>query len=93
MRGDSLSSLHGALTLACLLVGVMFLKFWRLSRDRFFLWFVAAFWAFALGWSLRAFGASSADHAYYVYLPRLAGFLLIAVAIFDKNRRAGSGPR
>lgn len=82
--------MHGAVTVACFAVGLKFLKFWKLSRDRFFLWFAAAFWAFALGWSLRTLGPSSADHAYYVYLPRLAAFLLIVVAIFDKNRRAAS---
>lgn len=79
---------HGGLTVACLLVGIKFLKFWRVSQDRFFLWFAAAFCAFAAGWVLRSFGPGSADHAYYVYLPRLAGFVLILVAIVDKNRRA-----
>ncbi len=82
--------LHGAITLACFAVGLKFLKFWKISRDRFFLWFSAAFWAFALGWTLRAFGPSSVEHAHYIYLPRLAGFLLIVMAIVDKNRRTAS---
>ncbi|MBA3452991.1 MAG: hypothetical protein H0T42_07860 [Deltaproteobacteria bacterium] len=82
--------LHGAVTLGCFAVGLKFLKFWKLSRDRFFLWFAAAFWAFAVGWALRAFGPISGDHAYYIYVPRLAAFLLILAAIVDKNRRAAS---
>jgi hypothetical protein len=80
--------LHGALTLACFLVGVKFLKFWRSSRDRFFLWFAAAFWVFAVGWGIRAFGATSSEDAHYVYVPRLLAFLLIIAAILDKNRKA-----
>lgn len=90
MSSYLVSFLHGALTLACFLVGVKFLKFWRLSRDRFFLWFAAAFWVFSVGWSVRAFGPTTADHAHYVYVPRLIGFVLIAMAIINKNRR-GSG--
>lgn len=87
---DVVPFFHGAVTMACVAVGLKFLKYWTLSRDRFFLWFAAAFWAFALGWSLRLFAPSSTEHAYFVYLPRLAAFLLIVAAIIDKNRRAGS---
>lgn len=82
--------LGGALTLACFAVGLKFLKFWTVSSDRFFLWFATAFWAFALGAGLRAFHAASGDQAYYVFLPRLVGFLLIVAAIIDKNRRTAS---
>ena len=82
--------LYGALTMGCFVIGLKFLKFWTLSRDRFFLWFAAAFWVFAVGWCLRAVLPMSADHAYYGYLPRLGAFLLILIAIIDKNRR-GTG--
>lgn len=79
--------MHGALTVVCFVIGVVFLRFWRLSRDRFFLWFLAAFWVFSFGWGLRAFVPSSEEHRYLMYLPRLLGFVLILIAIFDKNRR------
>jgi hypothetical protein len=69
------------------LIGVKFLKFWRSSRDRFFLWFVAAFWVFAAGWVIRAFAAATAEDVHYVDLPRLLAFLLIIAAILDKNRK------
>lgn len=88
MSAQLLIFLHGALTLACFLVGVKFAKFWRSSHDRFFLWFVAAFWAFSVGWAIRAFGSASADHLHYVYIPRLCGFLLIIAGVIDKNKRA-----
>ncbi len=88
MIGDSATFVHGMVTLACFVVGLKFLKFWRVSRDRFFVWFAAAFWTFSLGWALRAFVPTASEHGYLVYLPRLLGFLLIIFAIVDKNRQA-----
>ena len=85
---DLTSFLQGATTLACIAIGIKFLKYWRLSRDRFFVWFAVAFWMFAAGLMLRAF-TPIGEHGYVVFLPRLAGFLLILVAILDKNRRSG----
>jgi hypothetical protein len=78
--------LHGATTLACVLIAVKFFKFWRTTKDRFFLWFAAAFGVFAVGWMIRAF-ATSLDHVQYVYIPRLLAFTLIIAAILDKNRK------
>lgn len=79
--------LNGVLTCGSLVIALKFLQFWRLSRDSFFLWFVAAFVAFAVSWTLRAFEFVDADHMHQVYLPRLAAFLFIVAAILHKNRR------
>ncbi|MBA3394380.1 MAG: hypothetical protein H0T89_17170 [Deltaproteobacteria bacterium] len=87
MNADITLFIHGALTLACFLVGVKFLKFWHSSRDRFFLWFAAAFLVFATGWVIRAFAETSAEDVHYVYVPRLLAFMLIIAAILDKNRK------
>ena len=88
MSGQVLAFLHGAITLACFLIGLKFLRFWRSSKDRFFLWLSAAFFVFMLGWILRAFASANGDHAHYVFVPRLVAFLLIIVGILDKNRQA-----
>ncbi|HEY5935423.1 MAG TPA: DUF5985 family protein [Kofleriaceae bacterium] len=80
--------LQGATTLACVAIGIKFLKYWRLSRDRFFVWFAVAFWMFAGGWILRTFTPNLGEDRYLVFLPRLFGFLLILIAILDKNRRS-----
>ncbi|CAN5916015.1 hypothetical protein BH11MYX3_BH11MYX3_11740 [soil metagenome] len=88
MSGDPETFIHGMLTLACLAIGLKFLKFWRVSGDRFFLWFTSAFWVFAISWTLRAFMPSLGDQAHLIFLPRLLGFLLIIAAIIDKNRRS-----
>jgi len=79
--------LWGALTLACWIAGLFFLRFWRSSRDRLFAFFAAAFGVLGLGWLTLGVSASSAEHSHYGYLPRLVAFLLIIVAIVDKNRR------
>ena len=86
---ELLAFLHGALTVACMAIGVVFLRFWRVSRDRFFVFFAAAFWAFALGGALRTIFAADSEHGYLVFLPRLLAFLIILSAILDKNRRKG----
>jgi Family of unknown function (DUF5985) len=82
--------LYGAITCASLLIGIKFLRFWHASRDRFFLWFAAAFWTFAAGWVIRAFVVTASEDAYYVYVPRLLAFVLIIAAILDKNRASSS---
>lgn len=79
--------LNGGFAIACLAVGLIFIKFWRVSRDRFFIFFAAAFWAFAFGSALRTIFATSSEHGYFVFLPRLLGFLILLFAIVDKNRR------
>jgi hypothetical protein len=82
-----LTFMHGAITLACFLIGLKFLKFWRSSKDRFFLWLSSAFFVFTTGWIIRAFASASSDHAHYVFVPRLVAFLLIIAGVLDKNRR------
>lgn len=79
--------LSGALTAGFLVVALYFAKFWRGSRDRLFVFFAAAFAllgvnAFALGLS-----TPSGDLRTFVYGVRLAAFVLILYAIYDKNRR------
>lgn len=90
MTPEIASLLQGALILACFVIGLKFLKFWRLSHDRFFVWFGLAFWVFGMGWGFRALVPTASEHAYLMFVPRLLGFLMILLAIFDKNRRASS---
>jgi hypothetical protein len=83
--GDVQQFLLGALTTACAVAGLMFLRFWKLTGDRLFLFFCLAFWVFALNW--LALGWISIEQTYFIFLLRLFGFALIIVAIIDKNRR------
>ena len=64
-----------------------FIRFWRKTRDRLFVFFAAAF--LPLGVERLAILITSAELHSYCYLIRLAAFLLIIFAILDKNRRGG----
>jgi hypothetical protein len=85
---EFLPYIHGALMMGCFVIGLKFLKYWRLSRDRFFVFFASAFWIFAIGWAVRAFLQFGNEHGHLAYVPRLLAFLLILIGIFDKNRRS-----
>jgi hypothetical protein len=81
--------LLGALVMASTTVGLFFLRFWRETRDRLFLMFALAFWTLAANWfGLALIDAPESRTALYAL--RLVGFLLIVVAIADKNRAAAS---
>jgi hypothetical protein len=80
-------ALYGASAAVCATIGLVFLRYWKAQRDRLFGYFAGAFGCFAAGWTLRIAVAYD-EHQAYVFLPRLVGFLLIIIAIFDKNRRA-----
>ena len=76
----------GAIALAFGVAGLFFLRFWRDTRDRLFGLFAMAFFVLAanrVGIALSVVQGGQGDHYYWV---RLCAFLLILVAIVDKNR-------
>ena len=73
--------------MAAAIAGLIFLRSWKLTKDRLFLFFSLAFWVFALNW--LALATTSVESRLFIYLLRLFGFALIIVAIVDKNRRRG----
>lgn len=78
--------LSGACILAYLLVGLIFLRSWRDTRDRLFAMFAAAFWLLAVQRVLLVLTDQLSENRPYLYLLRLAAYLLIVWAIVDKNR-------
>ena len=78
----------GVLTTLCLVCGLFFLRYWRSSGDRFFAFFAIAFWALGANWALLVGRDPVDEYTPYYYLLRLFAFLLILVAIIDKNRRS-----
>ena len=72
---------------SALFASVVFLRFWRDTFDRLFLCFAIAFGMFMLNYALLALMNISDETRVYVYLPRLAGFILILYAIVDRNQR------
>ncbi len=83
--------LSGAVTLGFLLCGLHFLRFWKRSRDTLFLAFAFAFWLLGLNQALLALGNIPVEERSWVYLLRLAAFVLIIAAIAAKNRKPGEG--
>jgi len=86
--------LAGALAMACALAGLIFLRFWKSSRDGFFLCFAASFWLQGAQWLHSGLaGSATSEYSPYYYLPRLLAYLLIAYAILRKNFARKPGPR
>lgn len=85
---EVLAILGGALATTYLVAGVFFLKFWRRTRDRLFLSFAGAFFLLAINQVLAQLIDADDPRRGLSYLLRVVGFLLILLAIFDKNRSA-----
>jgi hypothetical protein len=79
--------LWGALATSASVVGLFFLRFWTLSRDRLFLFFTLAFWVLAFHWVLLAIVVPAHESRPLIYVLRLVAFIVILVGIVDKNRR------
>jgi len=90
---DTLTAvLTGAVATASFVAALFFLRFWRQTRDAFFALFALAF---ALdGASRLVLGMShpSDEAEPLFYLARLIMFVLIIVAIVQKNRPSRHGP-
>ena len=87
MTGSLMMALYGGSAAVCATIALVFLRYWKDQGDRLFACFAGAFACFAAGWVLRV-TLDVDEHQAFVFLPRLVGFLLIIIAIFDKNRRA-----
>lgn len=83
----------GALTMAYVIAGVFFLRFWKKTHDRLFCYFAVAFWLFAINQLLATALSMENTRVGYLYMLRVAGFLLILYAIIDKNAPSGNKPR
>jgi hypothetical protein len=77
--------LAGMVTAGFLASGLFFARFWVRSHDSLFLAFTAAFWLLALNQALVALIQEPEANQSWLYLLRVAAFLLIAVAIVRKN--------
>jgi hypothetical protein len=83
--------LAGALTMTYAIAGLFFLKFWSTTHDSLFAYFTAAFWLLAAQRIGFEFLGETHEHTVYLYLLRLVAFVIIIVAIVNKNRIAARG--
>jgi len=79
------SVMLGAVAMASLVAALFFLRFWRQSNDRLFLWFSIAFAMDALTRLLLGLSHVSVEQEPLFYFARLATFCAIIVAVVQKN--------
>lgn len=79
--------LSGVLVALDAVAGLFFLRFWTVSRDRLFAMFAAAFWILGIQRLLLAVTRNIFEDQAIFYSLRLLAFVIIIVAIVDKNRR------
>ena len=77
----------GAIAALSFVIGCFFLRFWRTTRDRFFLLFGLSFWIEAANRVLLGSLPAWREDTPAYYLVRLLAYGVILFAIFDKNRR------
>lgn len=78
--------LAGGIVAGFAFAGLFFLKFWRRTREELFLAFTGAFWLLGLGQAILTFSGVPLEERTWIYLLRLAAFVLILIAIWRKNR-------
>ena len=78
--------LSGAICMASLTIALFFLRFWRHTRDRLFLFFALAFVLESAHRLVLAWPSANLDGP-HVYILRLLEYALIMWAIIRKNRK------
>ena len=66
-----------------------FLRFWTRTREHLFAIFACAFWLLVATQALVALAGVPREEQSWIYLLRLAAFVLIIVGIVAKNVRGG----
>jgi hypothetical protein len=82
-----LTFLWGCLSISSGVAGLLFFRFWKDARDRLFLHFAVAFWTLAVHWVLLAMVQPVNEHVHFVFSLRMVAFTVLALGIWDKNRR------
>lgn len=76
----------GAIAAGWLVAGLFFFRFWRHTRDRFFLWFALSFWLEAANRIALGVMAETREDTPVVYGLRVVAYGFILLAIWQKNR-------
>jgi hypothetical protein len=92
--------LSGMITMGYATAALFFFRFWWRTRDPLFVMFAIAFICFALNQALTALLDIPRDEQSWIYILRLAGFVLLIFGIIGKNvgrkpprPREGAGDR
>jgi hypothetical protein len=79
------AALLGAIAMASLVAALFFLRFWRDTKDRLFLFFSISFFVEGLNRFALAMVSDPNEDQPFFYVVRFLSFLLIIAAILDKN--------
>jgi hypothetical protein len=79
--------LTGAIGMASLIAALFFLRYWKTTRDRFFLYFAVSFLIQGVNRFFLMQGTDASDETPIGYFFRLAAYMLIVIAVIEKNRR------
>ena len=79
--------LGGAIGMGFAIAALFFLKFWRRTREGLFLAFSGSFLLLAVNQALLTLSGIPVEERSWLYLLRLAAFLLILAALWWQNRR------
>lgn len=75
----------GAVAMASLVAAMFFLRFWKHTRDTFFLWFAVSFAIEGINRAALGMSADPNEGQPFFYLIRFLSYLLIVIAIVCKN--------
>jgi uncharacterized membrane protein HdeD (DUF308 family) len=81
--------LLGGIAIASLLAGLFFLRFWKNTGDRFFLFFAVSFFIEGLNRAALGLTANPKEEQPVFYFVRFLSFVLILLAIAHKNLTKG----
>ena len=83
--------LLGAISMASLVAGLFFLRFWRDTRDALFLYFAVSFLIEGVNRAALGLSGDPNEGRPFFYFVRFLSFLLILVAIVKKNLQKAPG--
>ncbi len=83
-----LDFLSGAVTMGFVFAALFFLRFWRETRDGLFVGFAIAFLLLGVAQAILTLADIPLEERSWVFLIRLAAFVLILAAVLRKNLAA-----
>lgn len=83
--------LSGAIVMGFATACLLFVKYFRRTRQRLFLTFAASFLLLAVNYAWLAITQIPVEERSPLFVIRLIAFALIIVAIFQSNRSRGAG--
>lgn len=85
---DQAEFFSGVIAMGFVVCSAFFLRFWRRTQDSLFLVFSIAFLLLALNQALATLLGLPQEERSWLYLLRLAAFVIIILAIVRKNMRS-----